>query len=374
MKTPAWPNTITIISDDATDNELLKCLLEEQFTLTFLHNSEEFEQHFQPESSDLCILNESTSQEETLKQLEKLKNASSSKTPYIILLGNNTLELKIQAYERGVNEFLSKPFDIYDFNIRLSNLIEMRETIRLAEAQKENASQTALLAMETSSELGIIMRYTDQINSINDLNELGQALLNACRTIGIKCSYQFRTLDETLSQGNPLGSFDEQLLNEFKERGNILDFGARSIFNKPLVSLLAKNMPIHDPLKYGRLKDHFQLIMSATENKLGMINTHKKLQKEQNISKLAIIQNSHRALENVSLEFNKLSEHVDSTMSWLKMELEHKLIALGLSEEQEQALMDMVSDTMERLALAYNTGIEIDNQVNRIKTFLSRLI
>lgn len=374
MKTPAWPNTITIISDDATDNELLKCLLEEQFTLTFLHNSEELEQHFQPESSDLCILNESTSQEETLKQLEKLKNASSSKTPYIILLGNNTLELKIQAYERGVNEFLSKPFDIYDFNIRLSNLIEMRETIRLAEAQKENASQTALLAMETSSELGIIMRYTDQINSINDLNELGQALLNACRTIGIKCSYQFRTLDETLSQGNPLGSFDEQLLNEFKERGNILDFGARSIFNKPLVSLLAKNMPIHDPLKYGRLKDHFQLIMSATENKLGMINTHKKLQKEQNISKLAIIQNSHRALENVSLEFNKLSEHVDSTMSWLKMELEHKLIALGLSEEQEQALMDMVSDTMERLALAYNTGIEIDNQVNRIKTFLSRLI
>ena len=133
-------------------------------------------------------------------------------------------------------------------------------------------------------------------------------------------------------------------------------------------------MPNNDPLKYGRLKDHFQLIISATDNKLGIINTHRRLQKQQNASTLTIIQNSHSALSNVSLEFAKLSEHIDSTMSWLKMELQHKLIALNLSEEQEQALMDMVDDTMERLALAYNSGVEIDNQVTQIKTFLSKLI
>lgn len=375
MNNVSWPQSIAIISDDETDNELLNCLLAEQFNLIFLHTLDEVEQHFQQEPSDLFILNATDSQEETLALLKKLKiTAAGKKTPYILLLANNALDLKIQAYEIGVNEFLNKPFDIYDFNIRLSNIIEIRENLRLIQTQSEKASQTALLAMETSSELGVIMRYTDAINSMHDLNELGQALLNTCRAIGIKCSYQFRALDETITQGNPLGSFDEQLINEFKTRGNILDFGSRSVFNKPLVSILAKNMPNNDPLKYGRLKDHFQLIISATDNKLGIINTHRRLQKQQNASTLTIIQNSHSALSNVSLEFAKLSEHIDSTMSWLKMELQHKLIALNLSEEQEQALMDMVDDTMERLALAYNSGVEIDNQVTQIKTFLSKLI
>lgn len=375
MNNVSWPQSIAIISKDETDNELLNCLLAEQFNLIFLHTLDEVEQHFQQEPSDLFILNATDSQEETLALLKKLKTtAAGKKTPYILLLANNALDLKIQAYEIGVNEFLNKPFDIYDFNIRLSNILEIRDNLRLVQTQSEKASQTALLAMETSSELGVIMRYTDTINSIHDLNELGQALLNTCRAIGIKCSYQFRALDETITQGNPLGSFDEQLINEFKTRGNILDFGSRSVFNKPLVSILAKNMPNNDPLKYGRLKDHFQLIMSATDNKLGIINTHRRLQKQQNASTLTIIQNSHSALSNVSLEFAKLSEHIDSTMSWLKMELQHKLIALNLSEEQEQALMDMVDDTMERLALAYNSGVEIDNQVTQIKTFLSKLI
>lgn len=375
MNNVSWPQSIAIISKDETDNELLNCLLAEQFNLIFLHTLDEVEQHFQQEPSDLFILNATDSQEETLALLKKLKTtAAGKKTPYILLLANNALDLKIHAYELGVNEFLNKPFDIYDFNIRLSNIVEIRENLRLSQTQSEKASQTALLAMETSSELGIIMRYTDTINSIHDLNELGQALLNACRAIGIKCSYQFRALDETITQGNPLGSFDEQLINEFKTRGNILDFGSRSVFNKPLVSILTKNMPNNDPLKYGRLKDHFQLIISATDNKLGIINTHRRLQKQQNASTLTIIQNSHSALSNVSLEFAKLSEHIDSTMSWLKMELQHKLIALNLSEEQEQALMDMVDDTMERLALAYNSGVEIDNQVTQIKTFLSKLI
>lgn len=375
MNNVSWPQSIAIISDDETDNELLNCLLAEQFNLIFLHTLDEVEQHFQQEPSDLFILNATDSQEETLALLKKLKiTAAGKKTPYILLLANNALDLKIQAYEIGVNEFLNKPFDIYDFNIRLSNIIEIRENLRLTQTQSEKASQTALLAMETSSELGVIMRYTDAINSMHDLNELGQALLNTCRAIGIKCSYQFRALDETTTQGNPLGSFDEQLINEFKTRGNILNFGSRSVFNKPLVSILTKNMPNNDPLKYGRLKDHFQLIISATDNKLGIINTHRRLQKQQNASTLTIIQNSHSALSNVSLEFAKLSEHIDSTMSWLKMELQHKLIALNLSEEQEQALMDMVDDTMERLALAYNSGVEIDNQVTQIKTFLSKLI
>lgn len=374
MSTSLWPNHITIISDDETDNALFSCMLEDQFTLTFLHGSEEIESHFQGTASDLCILNEGATPEYALQILKKFQSLPNTQKPYLILFGNYTLKTKINAYELGVNEFLDKPFDIFDFNIRLSNLLESRENIRLAQTQSDKASHTALLAMETSSELGVIMRYTDMINAIHDLHELGQALLNTCRALGIKCSVQFRAVDEPLTQGNPLGSFDEQLLNEFKARGSLLDFGSRSIFNKPLVSILVKNMPINDSLKYGRLKEHFQVIINATENKVALINEHQQLKKEQSSSTLIIIQNSHSALENVAMEFSKLVNSIDHTLSWLKMELEQKLIALNLSEEQEQALMDMVEDTMERLSVAYNTGVEIDTQVNRVKSFLSSLI
>lgn len=375
MSNQTWPTSIAIISEDEDDIELLTCMLSEQFKLTSARNVSEIDALLNNNSIDLCILSEQWTSCTALSILEKSQAMTRDKErPYIILFGCNNLELKIKAYELGVNEFLNKPFDIFDFNIRLSNLLDLRGNVRLAQSQSETASKTAMIAMETSSELGVIMRYTDRINGISVLNELGSALISTCKAIGIKCSYQFRALGETLTQGNPLGSFDEQLINEFYQRGATIDFGSRSIFNKPLVSVLAKNMPQNDTLKYGRLKEHLQLIINATENKLRIINSERLIKKQQNTSTLAIIQNSYQALENVSIEFTKLSEGIDSTMSWLKIELEQKLITLGLSEEQETALMDMVDDTIDRLAISYNTGVEIDNQVNRIKKFLSHLI
>lgn len=375
MSNQIWPTNVAIISEDEEDIELLTCMLSEQFKLTSSRNASEIDALLNNSSTDLCIISEQWTSSTVLSVLEKLKSIPRDKErPYIILLGGNNLELKIKAYELGVNEFLTKPFDIFDFNNRLSNLVELRGNVRLAQSESETASQTAMIAMETSSELGVIMRYTDRINGISDLNELGSTLINTCKAIGIKCSYQLRALGETLTQGNPLGSFDEQLINEFYQRGAMIDFGARSIFNKPLVSILAKNMPQNNSLKYGRLKENLQLIINATENKLRIINSERLIKKQQHTSTLAIIQNSYQALENVSIEFTKLSEGIDSTMSWLKMELEQKLISLGLSEEQETALMDMVDDTIDRLAISYNTGVEIDNYVNRIKKSLSKLI
>ena len=121
-----------------------------------------------------------------------------------------------------------------------------------------------------------------------------------------------------------------------------MDFGKRSLFNQAHMSLLVKNMPDKSSMKFGRLKDNLQVMCHATENKISLLNAGLKRAEQKLLSTDNAIKDSYEELNNVTVEFKKLEKGIDDVMLWLKTEMEHKLISLGLSEEQEVALLAMV--------------------------------
>ncbi|MBL4607731.1 MAG: hypothetical protein JKY01_07885 [Pseudomonadales bacterium] len=117
-----------------------------------------------------------------------------------------------------------------------------------------------------------------------------------------------------------------------------------------------------------------QILCNATENKLRILSAEFALKEQQSTQTQEAIRQSHSQLNQISGEFDKMEDGIDQTMQWLKIELEEKLLFLGLSEEQETALRDMVDDVIERLGLSYNTGVEINNHLGRAKDILSQIL
>lgn len=329
----------------------------------------------QENNPDIYIVSAEWLQEFSNEILSKLKSLNNNAlAPYIILYGNCGAEYKLEGFEAGVDEFLPNPFNLIELDSRLSSLAQLNRQTQYAQEQANIARQTAFDAMEASSELGAVMRYTDTINGVDSFFELGEALTTATNAIDLKCSYQFRDNADTFTQGNPLGSYDERILTELKKRGNIVDFGRRSLFNQENVSILVKNMPEPGSNKYGRIKDNLQVICKATENKVQLINKQSELKQQQTSNTQLAIKESCIQLNLVSNEFEKLEFSIDDTMNWLKAELDQKLIGLALSHEQERAIMDMIDDAIERLGISYNIGVEIDNHLSRTKAILNKLL
>ena len=371
-----WPTKIGIFNSDETDIELFECMLAGQMETLFavsLDKAREIIKNQQPEVYivDSDWLNEHGGTD----FIKEIKAATSNgETPYVIFFSDSDAAVRLEYFESGVDEFLSKPFDLLDLESRLNTLSDVEHRLSSAKGLLLSAKQTAFDAMEASSELGIVMRYSDTINGIDSFSDLGSALLSATNSMGVRCSYQFHADSETYTAGNPLGSHDERILAELRQRGSIVDFGKRSLFNQKSMSLLVKNMPDKESMKFGRLKDNLQVMCSATENKVVLLNAEMKRAEQKLLSTDSAIKDSYEELNCVTTEFKKLESGIDEVMSWLKTEMEHKLISLGLSEDQEVALLAMVDSTIEMLSISCSVGGEIDEHLTRTKSILSSLL
>lgn len=370
-----WPNKIALLTTNETDIELFECILADDHETVFTSTLNETKDLAQKQQPAIIIIDTECIADIGANAVTQIKDATQAdEAPYIILFGDCNADCKLHGFEAGVDEFLPRPFNLIELHSRLNSLRALHEREEVAKKQAELAKKTAFDAMEASSELGVVMRYTDSINGIGHYEELGAALLSANNSMGLKCSYQFRLKDQVITNGNPLGSFDERILTEFNKRGNALDFGRRTIFNLDQVSLLVKNMPESSSMQHGRLKDNLQMLCNATENKVRTLDAELALKEQKSTQTKTAIQQSHSQLNQISSEFDKMEGGIDQTMQWLKIELEEKLIFLDLSEEQERALKDMVDDTIERLGLSYNTGIEINSLLSRTKDILSKIL
>jgi signal transduction histidine kinase/DNA-binding response OmpR family regulator/streptogramin lyase len=76
-----------------------------------------------------------------------------SHIPVILLTALTSLESKLEGLETGADDFLSKPFDASELQVRVKNLVEQRQ--KLAEKFMKNASQVGLSQLLDLPETGM---------------------------------------------------------------------------------------------------------------------------------------------------------------------------------------------------------------------------
>lgn len=130
---------ILIIDDDSRVASFVeKGLVSNGFTTTVVNNSKDalaaaFNQQF-----DLMILDLGLPFEDGFTVLEKLRGQGIS-TPVIILSARDDIDDKVAGFERGANDYLTKPFRFEELLVRIR--ARLREPITQAGATESNIIQ-----------------------------------------------------------------------------------------------------------------------------------------------------------------------------------------------------------------------------------------
>jgi hypothetical protein len=221
------------------------------------------------------------------------------------------------------------------------------------------AFSTAMTAMASAGEQGIVLDFMRRSFSVNSVSDLAELVVDSTSNFDLENSVQIRGDFETVNHGtsDPMPPLEVELLGRLKDKDRIMSLGKRTIFNYGDVSLLIKNMP-EDEDKRGRLRDHLAVLAEAAESRLSTLNVYQQI--------VQLVEDSNKTLKSIqkiqTLQKNTAMEIMDDVMK----SLEESFMSLGLTEDQEGLLLGVVNDGVERSLKNFENGIIIDDKFQEI--------
>lgn len=359
-------NRFTIMAvDDTRENlTLLEVMLEDDYDLILCESGKQCLELLSGVKPDLVLLDVKMPDVDGYEVCRQMKrDPVYSDIPFIFVTAVTSPEDKVAGYEAGCDEYVTKPFDVEDLLGKISSSLRVRhEEMKLRQRAIE-AQEVAQNAMMGSSELGILNQYFQLSGNSMSYAHIAEHLLDATRSLGLNCSAVIRVESGALFFGCELDSLEARLLEKFYGGDRAIDFQTRTIFNAERCSILAKNMPVEDEARYGRLKDHLATLVYATDHRAACTETIQEL-----------INSNDEYLNRIRSQAAKRHSQRKLIMMNLLMEVEEQLFGLGLDDDQEQRLVKMLDEGAQKVDALPDIGDDIATSLEITKQKLNRLL
>lgn len=297
----------------------------------------------------------------------KLKEDDKTKHIDVIFVSaHDSTEEKLAGYDAGGSDYLIKPVDHDELIQKVRLEIEYKEEREKTSNEKDMAFQTAMTAMTSAGEQGVILDFLRNSYALNDIAKLASLIVDSLSEYDLNCSVQLRTFNNTIHDGtiSPIPPLEEELLGRLKDSGRIIEKDKRGIFNFGGVSILIKNMP-DDEDKRGRFRDHLAILFEGADSKLQALELHEDLKK--------LINKSKETLKIIEVEQDAYKARSQSIMDDMLQKLEASFLNCGLTEEQEGLLVKIVQDGLEQSLNNFEEGTSTDNKMSEIVAELENI-
>lgn len=280
--------------------------------------------------------------------------------PVLFISDSEGEEHILQAYEVGAFDYLTKPVQLKSLAAKCSTLRQFHQQAKALQSQISISEQMAFDAMVTSSDLGNIIRFHENVAEMKSIEALGHAVLKEMSACGISSSIMFGFGTEHylyFSDDQKDYLLEQKVYKMLRKQGRVYSWKNRTLFNYDSFSVLARSMPVEDELRYGALKDHICMLLNGVEPRFNSIVNEKKLKRSQDdirymantIARLAMdMQSSNQAL---SAQFEKV-------ITDMEVDISEDLSNLNLMSHEEAALMDHVKQALADASSIFNTEKE----------------
>lgn len=295
--------------------------------------------------------------------------------PVLFLSASDDTETRLACYEAGGEDFIQKPFEHGELLSKLKVAQRMLADKRALREQAGYAQRTAMSAMVSMGELGVVLQFLSKSFACNTLEELARAMLEAARQYDLQAAVQLRLGEDVLSlsehgQNLPL---ETSVLNHVRTTGRIFQFKTRCVFNYGLVTLMINNMPLEDAERCGRIRDNCALLAEGAEARrrgmeIELLATRRRLGIEAALPEL------RRTLDVVQGNYRRNCFELTEVMVEFEEALAKSFISLGLSEGQEDQLTGMANQFMQRMVGTQDEAQQVVGQLKALAENLEHLI
>ncbi len=331
----------------------------------------------QHQQIDLILLQVEEHAESALEICRQLKLSDPIQAiPVIFMSEQGSFDDKLLSYEAGAYDFIVKPYTPNEGLAKIRFIQKRHEAERQLIKEAKTATETALSAMAGSSELGQAIRFVEQSYDAKDYEALAKLFMIVPNNLKLNCSLYFETHLGDLyfsSTGQNLSPLEKELMKRFHQEGErFKDFAKRTIINYPRVQLLIKNMPLEDPVLYGRYKDLFPAMLGAADAKVKSLDIqHALLEQTKNVS--FSFDQVRETLTNLSTAFMENQGKTMKVMREMLTDLDNTLPSMGLEEDQEKYLIGRVDSAVDEATGLMDQGENLNAAFHNISTLLDFL-
>ncbi len=282
---------------------------------------------------------------------------ATSDIPVLFLSGLNTLEDRLAGLEAGAEDFIAKPFDAVELNARVQGIVrQLAERKRLA-ASAQSAFSTAFTAMSSAGELGVVIEFMRSGFGCTDYDALATAVFAALTQYGLDGALSLRGSATPLirtSQGEA-SAMEAGVLALMGGQDRIVSLGRRAAFNYPGVTLLVKNMPLDDPDRAGRLRDHLAILAEAASARVRALDADAAVRlRERQLREM--LDETRRAIDAIEAQRRAQRGAITVALETMLHGTEREFLHMGLSESQEERVAMLLRAATYEVSNVYDSA------------------
>lgn len=295
--------------------------------------------------------------------------------PVTFISANDDIETRLVAYEAGADDFIIKPFDPTELFNKVKVAQRLLADKKALREQAGYAQRTALSAMTSMGELGVVLQFLSKSFACRTLHEMGEALLQALQQYDLQGAVQMRVNGDTLSM-SPNGTdlpLEVAILNHVREAGRIFQFKSRCVFNYGRVTVMVNNMPLDDQDKAGRIRDNGAILAEGADARLQAIEVEtQNRRREEGV--LRALPQVYGALDAVQANYRRNCFELTQHMIEYQESLIKSFVSLGLMESQEEFLTRMANEFAQRIIATQDQSLGIVGQLEELAQTLGGLV
>lgn len=194
--------------------------------------------------------------------------------PVIFVSAHDTTPERVAAYEAGGDDFLTKPIAAHELRHKLGNAIALQDKVRTLASQSTDAQRVAFTAMVSMGDLGVVIEFLRKSAQATSYSAIAARLVAAMKAWGLQGAVQVRGRHEqvALNAEGPMTAMQAAVLEKLRDIGRIFEMGSRAVINFEHVSLLVENLPVDDPDKVGRLRDHLAVLAESADMRMAALD------------------------------------------------------------------------------------------------------
>ncbi len=264
--------------------------------------------------------------------------------PVIFLSAHTELDDKLQGYEVGGADYLTKPCDVLEIIAKVDHNLAIMSEFK---NRLEESNDFSKLAMVNIGELGTILHFLENSFTCEDQKSLASLLLASLQSFDLQACVQLRGNEATINKciTGPCLPLEVSLMSSTAQGERIQILGKQCICTSKNASILLKDFPINDDVLSGRIRDHLVPILNGTSARMDNFNQAK----ENEISIVGRIKYALKDIDSTLIQIKDLNENrLNSILETLVSQNSSikELISNNknqhLSKEQEQEFLSIL--------------------------------
>ncbi|MFK5987088.1 MAG: response regulator [Pseudomonadota bacterium] len=358
---------ILVIDDEKVNQIILQEMLEEDYETLCAEDGENCLRLIKERTPDLILLDVNMPGLNGLEVCKEIrKNPQHINIPIIFVSALASANERLQGYKAGADDYITKPFVEQELLTKIKLLLShQHEKITLKKSSDETM-QALMTSLTNAGEQGEITNFMRKSFSCSDIENLTELVFNTVKQFKLSGSIMILAFEEPyyfFSDGvnRPL---EKDILFYLHNGEHIISFSDRTVFNGNKLALLIRNMPEDEEIS-GRYRDHLAILVDGLAARVTAIrNEREMLKRKQMLSE--IIQVTQKKLQSIDLQHQSQRVKHTQFLSDMAQNIEESFLHLGLSEIQEQKLLELVSKTESDTNNLYEEELQTDDEFNQI--------